>query len=202
MFVPISVRPKLYSNHRTCLSLPPPPTLSKMPCLTAGLTAEHYQPFLPRARGSQSQIQASPADSYPGTEPSRNIRHVCFCLHVSSSYFDILPTSTVQQIRGITVSPESGRFCKLFKFNAKYVSDIKCHRLHSLCYQNSEHVKAIIVLSPKPRQTWMCLSYPCNAQRLQVFFGSLALNRRSNACNCISENPTSDLWELHHFQFH
>ena len=93
-------------------------------------------------------------------------------------------------------------FCKLFKFNAKYVSDIICHRLHSLCHQNSEHVKAIIVLPPKLRQTWTCLMYPGNAHRWQAFFSSLALNRRSHACNYISENPTSDLWELPHFQFH
>lgn len=122
LFVLISARSKLYLNCRACLSPPPPLPLSKIPSVTAGLTAERYQPLravslnrvFPGQHAMCQRVTATgrsqPSRQPPAVELSRNLGRVCFCLLGTRSFFDILPTPTAQPIAEITALPESAGF--------------------------------------------------------------------------------------------
>lgn len=129
------------------------------------------------------RTKASSAASHSRTELSRNLRHVCFSLHVRSSFLTSFPHLQPNTIQGLQ--------CCL---NVQVFQIFKDHKV-------SEDVEVLIILLPKPWYMWTCLIYPRNAHRGQAFFSFLTPNR-SRAFNYISESPTSDLWELFHFQFH
>lgn len=77
----------LFKLQGLCLSPSLPPPSSKIPSLTAGLTADYYQPLRAVSlskvfsgqddmcrRGTQSQTKARSAASYPGIELGRNLK--------------------------------------------------------------------------------------------------------------------------------